>query len=311
MLLVLVAVLLLLLPMTGEAFYMSLASRIMIFGLAALSLDLIVGYGGLLSFGHAAFFGMGAYITGILTFHGVENGFIVWPAAIAASAFAALLIGALSLRTTGVYFIMITLAFAQMLFYLAVSLPRYGGDDGMPLNARNHFGGLIDIDNPATFYYLTFGLVALVLFVCHRLVNARFGMAMRGTMDNEQRMRSIGHPTYRYQLTAFVIGGAIAGLAGALAVNLNEYVSPSFLDWRISGILFMMVMMGGLASLFGPLLGAAIYLGLEEILSSYTQHWMVIFGPVLLLSALFWKRGIDGLIDDINRRIIKRARTTP
>jgi branched-chain amino acid transport system permease protein len=285
-----------LIPFWGEPFYMRLVSRFLIYGLCALSLDLILGYGGMVSFGHAAFLGTGAYTVGILSMHGCESAWIAWPAAIAISAAAAAAIGAISLRTTGVYFIMITLAFAQMLFYLFSSLETYGGDDGMALWARNSFGGLIDISQPAVFYYLVLGILLMVLYGMHRLVRSRFGMVIQGIRENERRMRSIGFPTYRYKLACFVIAGAVAGLAGALIANQSKYISPALMHWTRSGDILIMVILGGMGSLFGPVLGAACLLLAEEILSEFTEHWMIVLGPLLIGVVLFAKGGLYGLI---------------
>ena len=291
-----------------EPFYIGLFSRILIYALAAASLNLILGYGGMVSFGHAAFFGAGAYVVGILAFHlveespfmnwpfivaGTDNAFIAWPVATLVSAGLAAMIGAISLRTHGVYFIMITLAFAQMMFFFFVSLEKYGGDDGLSLLRRNHFGNL-DLSNDTTFYYVCLALLIGFLFLSHRLVNARFGMVIRGCKENEQRMGALGFPTYRYRLVCFVIAGAGAGLAGALIANQIEFVSPSFIHWTVSGEILVMVILGGMGTLLGPVFGAAALLLLEEFLSRYTEHWMIILGPILLFVILFARRGLYG-----------------
>jgi branched-chain amino acid transport system permease protein len=291
-----------------EPFYIGLFSRILIYALAAVSLNLILGYGGMASFGHAAFFGAGAYVIGILAFHlveespfmnwpfivtGTDNAFIAWPVAILVSAGLAAMIGAISLRTHGVYFIMITLAFAQMMYFFFVSLEKYGGDDGLSLLGRNRFGNL-DLSNDTTFYYICLALLIGFLFLSHRLVNARFGMVIRGCKENEQRMRALGFPTYRYRLVCFVIAGAGAGLAGALIANQIEFVSPSFIHWTVSGEILVMVILGGMGTLLGPVFGAAALLLLEEFLSRYTEHWMIILGPILLFVILFARRGLYG-----------------
>jgi branched-chain amino acid transport system permease protein len=275
---------------------MRLVSRFLIYGLCALSLDLIVGYGGMVSFGHAAFLGTGAYTVGILSMHGCHSAWIAWPAAVAISAAAAAAIGAISLRTSGVYFIMITLAFAQMLFYFSSSLESYGGDDGMALWDRNHFGGLLDLNQPVVFYYLVVAILLLVLYGMHRLVRSHFGMVIQGIRENERRMRSIGFPTYRYKLVCFMIAGALAGLAGALIANQSKYISPSLMHWTRSGDILIMVILGGMGSLVGPVLGAICLLLAEEILSGYTEHWMIVLGPLLIGVVLFAKGGIYGLI---------------
>ena len=288
-------------PIAGvmnEPFYVDLFRRTMIFGIAALSLDLILGYGGLVSFGHAAYLGIGAYAVGVLTHHGIQNGFLQWTLAIVGSALVALVIGAVSIRTSGIYFIMITLAFTQMLYYLGLSIEEYGADDGMRLAARSAFAGLIDLRNPTTFYYLVFVILVLFLFVAHRMVNARFGMVIRAAKSNEARARAVGFSPYGYRLTAFVIAGAMCGVAGALLVNHTEYLTPEFMHWTRSGEIMFMVILGGMGTLVGPLVGAVALLLLEDVLSAWTTHWQMILGPILLLVVLFAKRGLVGLLPD-------------
>jgi branched-chain amino acid transport system permease protein len=277
-------------------FYLTLFGRIMIWALAALSLDLILGFGGMVSFGHAAYLGVGVYTVGILSYHGVQSGFVQWPAAVLASALVALAVGAVSLRTSGVYFIMITLAFAQMLYFLGVSLKAYGGDDGMTLPAQSQFAGLLDLEDATTFYYLILGLLVAFHYVIHRLVHSRFGQVIQGVRSNERRMRAVGFPTYRYKLAAFVIAGSMCGLAGVLLVNFMKYVSPAFMHWTRSGEILVMVILGGMGSVVGPALGAFAFLLLEELLSSYTEHWALILGPVIVLIVLSGKRGLAGLL---------------
>lgn len=292
----------------GEPFLTSLFTRIVIYALAAASLDLILGYGGLVSFGHGAFFGLGGYVVGILAFHGAEGtaipflpgewagttlAVVAWPAAIAAAALFALVIGALSLRTSGVYFIMITLAFAQMLYFFFVSLTLYGGDDGLNLWERSRIPGL-DLYDDTTFYYVSLAALLAFLYLAWRIVNARFGMVMRGCKQNERRMRALGFPTYRYRLAAFVLAGAGAGLAGALIANHTEFVGPGLLHWTRSGEIMVMVILGGMGTLAGPVFGAAAYLLAEEFLSRYTEHWLLFLGLFLIFVVLFAKRGIYG-----------------
>ena len=289
-------------------FYIGLFSRILIYALAAVSLDLILGYGGMVSFGHAAFFGAGAYVVGIFAFHGIEgsaviswpfvimgtdNALISWAVAAVASAGLAFVIGAISLRTSGVYFIMITLAFAQMMYFFFTSLELYGGDDGLSLFTRNRLGHL-DLSNDADFYYTCLGLLIGFLLFTRRLVNSRFGMVIRGCKENERRMGALGFPTYRYKLICFVIAGAGAGLAGALMANQTEFVSPSLLHWTVSGDILVMVILGGVGTLVGPVFGATVFLLLEEFLSRYTEHWMLFLGPILIFVVLFARRGLYG-----------------
>jgi branched-chain amino acid transport system permease protein len=264
----------------------------------------------MVSLGHAAFFGIGAYVVAILSVHAIEgtalltwplqldghqSALVVWPIAVLLAATAAAVIGALSLRTSGMHFIMITLAFAQMLYYFFVSLEAYGGDDGLSLFSRNTAPG-IDLGDERQFYYLCLAALAAFLFFSWRLVHSRFGMVIRGCMENERRMKSLGFATFRYRLVCFVIAGAGAGLAGALIANQTEYVSPGLMHWTRSGEILVMVLLGGMGTLFGPVLGAATLLLVEELLSIYTEHWMVYLGPFLILVVLFAKRGIYGVL---------------
>ena len=281
---------------TGQSFYLDLVTRVMIFAMAALSLDIILGYGGMVSFGHAAYLGLGAYAVGILAFYHVDSGFLQFGTAILASAAAALFIGFVSLRTSGVYFIMITLAFAQMIYFLSVSLNTYGGDSGLNIDRHSDFAGLIDLNGANTLYYLVFAVLILFLFLGHRLVNSRFGMALRGTRSNERRMAAIGYPPLRYKLTAFVIAGAMCGVAGALLANQNLFIAPAIMQWERSGEIMMMVILGGMGTLVGPILGAVVFLGLEDVLSGLTEHWQVIMGPILVLVVLFGRGGVFGLL---------------
>ena len=280
----------------NQPFYLDLLRRIMILSIAAVSLNLILGYGGMVSFGHAAYLGIGAYSVGIFMFYGVTNGYLQWFVAIAASALVALVIGAISIRTSGIYFIMITLAFTQMLYYLGLSLEEYGGDDGMRLAEKSQFPGLVDIGDPTVFYYVVLGLLVACLWITHRIVNSRFGMVIRAAKSNDARTRAIGFSPYPYRLTAFVIAGAMCGLAGALYANHLAYITPNLTSWQQSGDLMFMVIMGGMATTAGPLLGAFALLVLEDVLSSLTQHWQIILGPILVLVVLFAKRGLAGLL---------------
>ena len=278
-----------------QPFYIVLATRILIFALAASSLNLLIGFGGMVSFGHAAFFGTGAYTVGILMVHGVDSAWIAWPAAVLASALAALLIGAISLHTRGVYFIMITLAFAQMIYYLFVSLKAYGGDDGLTLAGRSQVGFGVDLASDVVFYYVVLAIVALLLALLGRMVNARFGRALQAVRENETRAQAIGFPAYRYKLACFVLGGAVAGLAGVLIVNQNELASPNLLHWMQSGMLLIMVILGGVGFLYGGVLGALVLLLLEETLSEYTIHWQFGVGLILLAVVLFAPNGLLSL----------------
>jgi branched-chain amino acid transport system permease protein len=279
----------------GQTYYIDLVRRMLILSLAAISLNLILGYGGLVSFGHAAYLGIGAYSVGIMSFYGVASGWLQWLLAIGASALVALAIGAVSIRTSGVYFIMITLAFTQMLYYLGISLAEFGGDDGMRLKARSQFSGLVDLRDPVAFYYLALALMLFSVFLVYRIVNSRFGMVLRAAKSNDARTRAIGFSPYPYRLAAFVIAGAMCGLAGALYANHTNYITPGLMSWQQSGDLMFMVILGGMASTAGPVLGAFALLLIEELLKGWTEYWQVVLGPLLVLSVIFFKRGLAGM----------------
>jgi branched-chain amino acid transport system permease protein len=279
----------------GQPFYIDLVRRIMILAIAAVSLNLILGYGGMVSFGHAAYLGIGAYAVGILGVYGFTNGLLHWAVAIGASALVALAIGAVSIRTSGVYFIMITLAFTQMLYYLGISLELFGGDDGMRLKSKSQFGGLIDLRDPVAFYYLSLALMLASVFLVYRIVNSRFGMVLRAAKSNEGRTRAIGVSPYPYRLAAFIIAGAMCGLAGALYANHTNYIVPGLMSWQQSGDIMFMVILGGMASTAGPVLGTFALLFVEEILKGWTEHWQVVLGPLLVLSVIFFRRGLAGI----------------
>jgi len=287
--------------LSGNVFVLTLFTRIIILALAAASLNLMMGYGGMMSFGHAAYLGIGGYAVGMLAFEGIGSGFIQWPVALAASALYALVIGALSLRTRGVYFIMITLAFAQMAYYVTSGLSRYGGDDGLTIYKRSTFGGLIDLSNRVQFYYLCLGCLFGGIYLIWRIINSRFGMVVQGIRSNEQRMQAIGYHANRYRLVCFVISGTICGLAGALLANNTDFVSPAGMYWTRSGELMVMVVFGGMGSLFGPVIGAIVFLLLEELLSQFTEYWALIMGPMLLLIVVFARGGIMGLLGRLSR----------
>lgn len=300
------ALLPLLATLLDEPFLVSLFTRLAIYGLAAASLDLLIGYGAMVSFGHAAFFGLGGYVVGVVAFHtsqmmplwgweGSNSALLVWPLALLVCALFGLVTGYLSLRTSGIQFIMITLAFSQMLYYVLGSLSLYGGDDGILLLERNNLPGL-DMDHPVQFYYLCLGLLVAWLLFCRRLVDSRFGFVLRGLKQSERRTVSLGLSPLRYRLSAFVIAGLGAGLAGVLWANYAMFVSPDMGSWHKSGELMAMVILGGVGTLLGPILGAAVYLGLEQVLSQWTEHWLLFFGPLLLAVVLFGKKGVYGLL---------------
>ncbi|MES2049593.1 MAG: branched-chain amino acid ABC transporter permease [Pseudomonadota bacterium] len=279
----------------GQEYYIGFVSRLLIFALVASSLNLILGFGGMVSLGHAAYFGCGAYVVGILMQHGVQSAWISWPIAMLIGGVLALVIGSISLRTKGVYFIMITLAFAQMLYFLFISLKNYGGDDGLNLAARSTISGGIDMSRDDQFYYVVLGVVSLFLLLLYRLINSRFGCVIQGIKENEVRMEAIGFPVFRYKLTCFTIAGAVASLGGALLANQNQLVSPNLLHWTQSGSLMVMVILGGAGSLFGGVIGAIAMLTLEEVLSGYTIHWQLFLGLILLLVVMIMPNGLASL----------------
>jgi branched-chain amino acid transport system permease protein len=303
----LVLLILAVLPLLTQAFdqryLLSIGTRIVIWAIAAISLNLILGYGGMVSFGHAMFFGVGGYAVGILAHHGIASGWIQWPAGIVAAALWAAVIGALSLRTRGLYFIMITLAFAQLVYYLGAGLEAYGGDDGLNIS-RSRFAGLLDLRDKASFYWLCFALLCGTLWFCSRFANSRFGLVIRGAKSNDLRMTALGFPVFRYRLAAFILSGAFGGLAGILLANEGAYISPAMMSWVKSGDLIVIVVLGGMGTLFGPLYGAIAFFALEESLpplldlgrKGWGEYWQIAFGPMLVLVALYAKGGIDSLL---------------
>ena len=307
-----IAILIMIPPITSilqEPFYLGIFLRLMILAIAATSLNLILGFGNMVSFGHAAYIGIGAYIAGIANFHAVEDGidwiasgFIQIPMAIVISSLVGLIIGAISIRTQGVYFIMITLAFGQMLYFVAVSLESYGADDGLSIYQRTTFGNIMDLNNNIQFYYLVLVILLVTLFGMKRLVNSRFGLILQASRSNERRLASIGVPVYRYKLVAFVLAGAVCSCAGILLANRTDFVSPDMMHWTRSADLIIMVVLGGIGTLFGPLYGAAAFLLAEEYLSSLTEYWQIIFGPVLILVVLFTRGGVSGSIRALGKR---------
>jgi len=279
----------------NQPFWVNAATRIVIYALVAMSLDFIVGYGALVSFGHAAYFALGGYVAAILITNGIDSAAVTWPAAMLASALLAAGVGALSLRTSGVYFIMITLAFGQMVYYAAVGLKMFGGSDGLPITTRSTLP-LIDLQDANVFYAVcALALVAFFL-IASRLVESRFGLVVRGAAESERRLAALGFPVMRYRLVAFVIAGAVAGLAGALWADFSHFVSPDMASWTRSGDFLVMVILGGIGSLAGGLYGAAVLTGFESLFSGITEHWMFVLGVALILIVLFAKRGIYGVL---------------
>ena len=288
----------------GQPFYVTLFTRILIFALAAMSLNLIIGFGGMVSFGHAMYMGLGAYAVGVLSHHGVGNGWVHLAAGLGAGTVVALAVGSICLRTSGMAFIMITLAFAQMLFFLAVSLKAYGGDDGMPLAARSDFG-LFSLGHNTALYYAALAVLVAALLVFHRLLHARFGWVLRSCKSNARRMAALGFATFRYQLAAYVISALGCVLAGMLLANLTRFVAPAYMSWTVSGELIVMCVLGGLGTLVGPIVGAAALLLLEELLTSLKfgvgwidtllgQHWLGVVGLFIVAVVLVLKQGLYG-----------------
>ncbi len=295
---------------TGAPFTITLATRVAILALAGVGLNLALGYGGLVSFGHAAFFGLGGYVTAIFASHaaagtpvitlpftiaGTNEMLAIWPFALAVPGLAALVIGALSLRTSGVYFIMVTLAFAQMLYYLAISWPGYGGEDGLSFYVRNRFPGLNTLV-PIQFFAIVATLLGLALGLSALIVRSRFGLALRAVRRNPERATAVGIRPYRVRLVAFVLSGMVTGLAGALFAELNRFVSPAMLSWHLSGEIMIFVILGGVGRLAGPLAGAAVYVLLEHLLGGVSDYWQALLGLILLAIVLFAPGGLIGLV---------------
>ncbi len=290
----------------GETFYISLVTRIAILALAATGLNLVLGLGGMVSFGHAAFFGIGGYVAGILASHasdgtaifnwfsGSDQMLVIWPVAMLIAGLIALPIGIISLRTSGVYFIMITLAFAQMIYYFAISWPAYGGEDGLSLAMRNSFPGVNTL-KPLSFFLTAYTVLMVVLFLFSKFRNSRFGAALEGARQNELRLSSVGIAPLRIRLVAFVLSAMITALAGALFVDLNRFVSPSMFSWHMSGELIVLIILGGTGRLFGPLIGAVLYVLFEFALGGMVEHWQLFFGLILLGVVMFARGGIIGL----------------
>ncbi len=293
-----------------EPFTITLATRAAILALAAVGLNLALGLGGLVSLGHAAFFGIGGYAMGILASHaqsyvplidawivieGTKSMPVIWLVAIVTTALAALAIGALSLRTSGVYFIMITLAFGQMFYYFAISWPAYGGEDGLSIYVRNEFPGLNTLD-PIQFFAMVFAILALVLWAMGRLARAPFGLALNAARQNAERVETVGLTPFRLRLVAFVISGAVTGLAGALFADLNRFVSPSMFSWQMSGEFIIFIVLGGIGRLFGPVAGACLFVVLEHTLSGVSDFWLIYVGTILLLVVLFARGGLIGAL---------------
>lgn len=306
-----------------EAYLVSFGSRVMALAIAALSLDILLGYGGMLSLGHAGFLGIGAYAVAILSFVGITNGFFQFLVAIVASGVIALIFGLIALRTSGIYFLMITLALTQLLYYIGMGLGVLGGDDGFTIT-RSHFTSRLTFDNPLLLYYFSFCVLTLVLWFGSRLVKSRFGMSLRGIKSNERRMAALGYSTMRHKLVAFVLAGVFCGVAGALFVNLQAFMSPAYLSWIRSGELIVMVLIGGSGTLVGSILGSGVMQAMESFLPNLIeavapgngQNWPLIFGPLLIVLVLGFKGGILSSVSSVStaskdrrRMHIARAKT--
>ena len=291
-------------------FTITLMTRVAIFALAAVGLNIALGWGGLVSLGHAAFFGLGGYTMGILAYHaqsytpllevpflieGTKSMPVIWLVAMAVSALVAWIIGVLSLRTSGVYFIMITLAFGQMLYFFAISWPTYGGEDGLAIYVRNSFPGLNTLD-PIQYYLLCFAILCLVLFCAAKLRKSPFGLALHAAKQTPERVAAIGLNPVRLKLVAFVISGAITGLAGALFADLNRFVSPTMFSWQFSGEMMVFVIIGGIGRLLGPVAGALVFVALEHLLGGLSEFWHIYLGLLLLLIVMFARGGIVGMV---------------
>lgn len=291
----------------AEGYLLSLATRALIFAMAALSLDLILGYGALASFGHAAFLGIGSYAVGILAAHGVSEIALQLAVALAAALVFAVATSAVSLRTSGVYYIMSTLAFGQMLFFLGVSLSAYGGDDGMSLAGRSRVFGTGFLESDRALYFVVLGFLAAFYCIGQRIIGSRFGRVLSGIRENPVRMRAIGFEPFRYQLVACVIAGCMCAVAGVLLANQTGFVSPAYMTWQRSGELMVMVILGGIGTLWGAILGALAFLVLEEVLSGLTEHWKLILGPLLVMVALSGRGGIAGVLERVQRLLRGRG----
>ncbi|QDD65964.1 branched-chain amino acid ABC transporter permease [Herbaspirillum seropedicae] len=296
----LLIVLALLLPLLAQAsgmeYYIGVLTRILIFAMVAASLNFILGYGGMVSFGHAVFFGLGAYVTAIASFHGVTSAWLIWLLAALVTALVGLVIGVIALRTRAVYFIMITMALAQLFYYFFVGFRYYGGDDGLQVTARPLLGFGLDMSGDNAFYWVVLAWLVASFILLQRLLASRFGLALNAIRQNERRAQAIGYPALRYKLAAFVIAAVIAGIAGSLIGMSNLFASPKLLHWSQSGILLVMVALGGVGYFYGGLLGAAAFLLLEEVLSTHFEYWQIYVGLILLLVVMVAPRGVSSLV---------------
>ncbi len=286
---------------TDHNFYVAYFARVLIYAIAVVALNLALGFGGLVSLGHALFMGLGAYSVALPGFYGVDNGWVHLFFCLASCGLAGLITGAISLRTAGIGFIMITLAFAQMGYFLFVSLKQYGGDDGTSISNTSQFFGF-NLGGVYEVYAVALLLLILATWWTARLRVSPFGMVLRGAKQNARRVRAVGFPSNYYLLVSYVLSAMLCGVAGLLLANLNAFASPSTLSWIISGDLVVMLVLGGLGTVFGPVLGALAFLGLEEILKMFTDHWLAVFGLVIVVIGLLGKAGIAGFLGSFSRR---------
>ncbi len=285
--------------LTDHSFYVAFFARLIIYAIAALALNLALGYGGLISLGHALFFGLGAYSVALPSFYGIDNGWVHLATAIVACGVVGYVTGIISLRTTGIGFIMITLAFAQMGYFLFVSLKQYGGDDGTSIPNTSHFFG-VDLGDTYAVYIVAFIVLALATWWMARVRISPFGMVLRGSRQNARRINAVGFPARKYLLTSYVLSAILCGIAGVLLANLTAFASPSTLSWIISGDLVVMVVLGGIGTVFGPLLGALAFIGLEELMKTITDHWLALFGLAIVVIGLVGKAGLAGLLHSLD-----------
>ncbi len=298
--------------LAGQSFYVTLFSRILIYALAGVALNFVLGFGGLVSFGHALYMGLGAYAVGILSFHGVGNGWLHLAAALVVGGIFAAIIGSVVVRTGGMTFIMITLAFAQMGYFLAVSLKQYGGDDGLTIENRSSIG-VLDLGSNTVLYYTILATLVAILWLFNRILGSRFGNVLKGSKSNERRMLALGFPTFRYKLAAYVISAMVCTLAGFYLANFTKFASPSYMQWSVSGELIVIIVLGGMGTLFGPVVGAIVLLLLEEVLQGWkpglyppfeevvNKHWQLFIGLFVILVVLYAKRGLYGFLVDERR----------
>lgn len=286
-----------------QTYYLGFLSRVMVFGIAALGLNLVLGFGGMVSLGHAAFVGVGAYAVGLCMHHGVDNGWVHFGLAIGAGALSSLLIGALCLRTGGLSFIMLTLAFAQLLFFLGMGLKQYGGDDGFSFRGHSAFFVWLPLRDERVLYWVILACLALAVLIVRSAIRSGFGLALRGIKSNEERAQSIGLHTYRHKLVAFVLSGTLCAVSGALLANLTQFVSPSYMHFSRSAELLLMILLGGISTLLGPLVGAAAFIVLEESLGQVTRHWQAPMGLALVLIVLFARNGLSEIAEAVFARI--------